>query len=361
MKDCLAFDCMRFSRAEHYQSAGRTTVRMLANARAIMLTELDPEGVFRVPHKMKVCKKAAMTASRMLWATIALIGVSLCHAESVAITFDDLPLNSTLAPGMTQTQIAKDVLAILKARRVPQVYGFINAGKLEANADGAQALKLWVAGGERVGNHTYLHLDLHKNMVDDFLKEVRLDEPALELLDSSQSWRWLRYPYLREGDTLEKRQAVRAQLLERGYRIAQVTLDYEDYLWNGAYARCFARDDKKAIAWLRSSYLSTASHYLDVDRQMAQLVFGREISHVLLLHLGAFSSTILPDLFDLLKRKGFTLVTLETAQSDPAYDTDPNAGSKFGGTLLEQWMDARALKYPTIEKKPYKELEAICN
>jgi peptidoglycan-N-acetylglucosamine deacetylase len=282
------------------------------------------------------------------------------RAESVAITFDDLPLNGILAPGMTQARVVKEVLTVLKKHRVPQVYGFVNAGKLEASADGAQALKLWVAGGERVGNHTYSHLDLHKNTSEDFFKDVRLDEPALELLDNSGAWRWLRYPYLREGDTLEKRRAVRTQLRNRGYRIAQVTLDYEDYLWNSAYARCVAKGDKGAIVWLHSSYLETASQYLDLDRQMAKLVFGREINHVLLLHLGAFSSSILPDLLDLLRRKGFTLVTLETAQSDPAYDTDPDAASKFGGTLLEQWMDARALKYPPIVKKPYKKLESLC-
>jgi peptidoglycan/xylan/chitin deacetylase (PgdA/CDA1 family) len=282
------------------------------------------------------------------------------RAERVAITFDDLPLNGELAPGMTRARIVQDVLAILKKYRVPQVYGFVNAGKVEGNADGAEALKLWVAGGERVGNHTYSHLDLHKNMPEDFFQNIRLDEPTLKLLDNSGAWRWLRYPYLREGDTLEKRRAVRTHLHDRGYRIAQVTLDYEDYLWNSAYARCVAKGDKSAIAWLRSSYLTIASQYLDVDRQMAKLVFGREINHVLLLHLGAFSSSILPDLLDLLTQKGFTLVTLDKAQSDPAYDSDPDAASRFGGTLLEQWMDARALKYPTVAKKPYKELEAIC-
>lgn len=139
-----------------------------------------------------------------------------------------------------------------------------------------------------------------------------------------------------------------------------MTLDYEDYLWNSAYARCVSKGDKGSIAWLHSSYLTTASQYIDLDRQMAKLVFGHEINHVLLLHLGAFSSSILPELLDVLSKKGFKLVTLEEAQNDPAYDTDPDAASKYGGTLLEQWMDARGLPYPAAVKKPYKELEAIC-
>lgn len=281
-------------------------------------------------------------------------------AENVAITFDDLPLNGTLPPGMTQANVVKGVLAVLKKRKVPKVYGFINAVKLENNADGAEALRLWVSAGQRVGNHSYSHLDLHKSTSENFLQDVWRNEPVLELLDNSTAWRWFRYPYLREGDVLEKRREVRDQLDAHGYRIAQVTLDYEDYLWNSAYARCVSKGDSDSISWLHSTYLAIAAEYLDAGRQMAKIVFGRDIDHVLLLHLGAFSGAILPDLLDLLKQKGFKLTTLEAVQNDPAYDSNPDAASEFGGTLLEQWMDARALQYPYIPKKPYKELEAIC-
>jgi hypothetical protein len=62
----------------------------------------------------------------------------------------------------------------------------------------------------------------------------------------------------------------------------------------------------------------------------------------------------------MLKSKGFRLVTLEEAHSDPAYQTDPDAGTKYGGTLLEQWMDVKGLPYPKVSKKPQKELDALC-
>src|SRR6202040_1675779 len=177
-----------------------------------------------------------------------------CAAQKLAITMDDLPLNGMLPPGVTRTETTENVLAILKKRHVPPVYGFINAKKLEGNADGAEALKLWAAA-EPVGNHTYSHMDLEQNPAEAFEREIEEDEPALELLQAKDNWHWLRYPYLHEGDTVEKRRAVRAYLKSRGYRIAQVTLDWEDYLWNTAYARCAAKNDTKSIEWLRSSYL----------------------------------------------------------------------------------------------------------
>lgn len=290
---------------------------------------------------------------------MALCGI--CSAQKLAITFDDLPLNGELPPGVTRPETAKNVLAILKKRHAPPVYGFINAKKLEGSADGAEALKLWAAA-EPVGNHTYSHMDLEQNSVEAYERDIAENEPVLELLkaDGRDDWHWLRYPYLHEGDTVEKRRAVRAYLKTHGYKIAQVTLDWEDYLWNFAYARCAAKNDAKAIQWLRSSYLSAASQFLDLGRAQAKLIYGHEINYVLLMHLGAFSSTILPDALDLLKKKGFQLVTLEEAESDPAYDGDPDVALHDAGTFLDQWMQVKQIKYPEHADKPYKELDSIC-
>jgi len=300
---------------------------------------------------------------------LMLCGIGM--AQKLAITMDDLPLNGSLPPGVTRAETTKNVLEVFKKRHVPPVYGFINAKKLEGNEDGAEALKLWAAQ-EPIGNHTYSHMDLEKNTAEAFEREIEEDEPVLELLslgapkpgspeqEAKENWRWLRYPYLHEGDTVEKRRAVRAYLKTRGYRIAQVTLDWEDYLWNTAYARCAAKNDAKSIAWLRSSYLSTASEFLDLGREQAKLIYGHEISYVLLMHLGAFSSTILPDALDLLKKKGFQLVPLEEAENDAAYDSDPDVGLHDAGTLLDQMMQVKGIKYPEHAEKPYKEVEGVC-
>lgn len=285
---------------------------------------------------------------------------TVCVAQKVVITFDDLPLNGDLPPGATRVGIARDAIAILKARHLPGAYGFINAKKLEGNADAAEALKIW-ASAEPVGNHTYGHIDLNENPAEAFEREIDQNEPALELLAGQGSeWHWFRYPYLHEGDEIEKRRAVRAYLRAHGYRVAQVTLDWEDYLWNSAYARCVAKNDAASIAELKSSYLSIESSYLDLGRDLAKLVYGHDINHVLLLHLGAFSKTILPDALDLMQKKGFTFVTLEEAESDPVYQGDPDVGSKYGGTLLELWIEAKKIKFPPVMDKPHKELASIC-
>ena len=94
-------------------------------------------------------KNLAGAIWRMGWLVVAFCAA--CAAQKVAITFDDLPLNGELPPGVTRAETARNVLAILKKRHVPPVYGFINAKKLEGSADGAEALKLWAAA-EPFGN-----------------------------------------------------------------------------------------------------------------------------------------------------------------------------------------------------------------
>jgi len=291
------------------------------------------------------------------WVLVLVLG-GAGWGQKVAITLDDLPLNGDLPAGVSREKIATDVVKLLKKRRVPPVYGFVNAGKLEGNPDAAAGLKVWAAA-EPVGNHTYTHINLSESSTEDFQKNIVENEPALELL-SSGDWHWFRYPYLVEGDAVEKRRAVREILAKRGYKIAQVTMDWEDYLWNSAAARCQANDDLKAMEWLHSSYLSTASTYIDYDRALAKLVYGRDINHVLLMHLGAYSSTILPEVLELLKKKGLKVVTLEEAEGDPAYADDPDIGLKEGGSLVDQMMVVKKIPFPKVEPKPYKELDAIC-
>jgi peptidoglycan/xylan/chitin deacetylase (PgdA/CDA1 family) len=305
----------------------------------------------------------------LLIGALALAGVAHA-AESraklkVALTFDDLPLNGTLPAGAKKSDLARATLAVFKKYKIPPAYGFINAVALERNPDGALALKLWIAAGHPLANHTYTHIDLSKNSADDFQREILRNEPALELLTPEKAgpaaFRWFRYPYLHEGDTLEKRRAVRAFLTSNGYRIAQTTLDWEDYLWNSAYARCTIKKDTASIQWLHESYLTAAKDFMRFQRENSRMVFGRDINHVLLLHQGAFSAHILPELFALLKSEGFEIVTLEEAQSNPVYETDPDFAEAHGGTLTELTMQQKGIAWPAnAPKLPRERLTNIC-
>jgi len=283
----------------------------------------------------------------------------------VALTFDDLPMNGQVPAGVSVTQVARETVAVMKRHRIPPSYGFINAVQLEGNPDGAEALKVWVAAGHPVGSHTYTHIDLTKNSAEDFQRNILQNEPALQLLTPAKSkhdWRWFRYPFLHEGDTLEKRRDVRGFLASRGYRIAQTTLDWEDYIWNSSYARCLDKKDQAAIDWLVESYKTAARDFMRFQRASSRNIFGRDIHHVMLLHLGAFSSRILPELFAILDEEGYEVVTLEEAQQDKAYDFDPDFAHPRGGTLVELAMLAKQDSPWSADapKLPRQRLDDIC-
>jgi peptidoglycan/xylan/chitin deacetylase (PgdA/CDA1 family) len=294
---------------------------------------------------------------RALLFLLAAVGA---YGQQVALTFDDLPAHGAIPPGATRVTIAKDVIRALRAAKAPRVWGFINAQKLDQDPALAQVLKLWIDAGFPLGNHTYSHKDLHATSIEEFKKDVAGNETVLRSLMGEEDWRWFRYPFLREGNTIEKRHALIAYLRQQGYQVAQTTLDFEDYAWNAPYARCLARNDLASIEWLKSSYLSTASEFIELGRKMALQLYGREIRHVMLLHLGGFQGVMLPKLIELLRERGFQLITLEEAQKDAAYQSDPDAPSKYGGTLLEQLMAARRLPVPPHVDKPFARLEAIC-
>src|SRR5713226_5011337 len=116
-----------------------------------------------------------LICSRTVLPVVLSVGLTgMGAAQKLAITMDDLPANGMLPPDVTRAETARDVLAILKKRHVPPVYGFINTKKLEGSRDGAEALKLWAAA-EPVGNHSYAHMDLEQNAPEAFEREIEED------------------------------------------------------------------------------------------------------------------------------------------------------------------------------------------
>ena len=279
-------------------------------------------------------------------------------AQQIAITIDDLPVHGTLPPNMTRLDVANSILATLKAEHMPPVYGFINGERAQSDANLA-VLKAWRTAGEPLGNHTWSHPDIGDLTPAQFEAEIEKNEPLLESLMPNQDWHWFRYPFLHEGETLDKRHEIRTWLAQHHYQVAQVNMDFEDYLWNDPYARCMAKQDDAAIAHLHDTYLATADQYITVFRTLSKLVYGRDVRYILLMHIGAFDARMLPELLALYRSRGFTFISLPEATADPAYRDDPDMPLKYGGAQLEQMMAARKLKFPP-NSKPYKELDAIC-
>jgi peptidoglycan/xylan/chitin deacetylase (PgdA/CDA1 family) len=279
----------------------------------------------------------------------------------VALTFDDLPAHGPIPAGSSRIDIATRIIAALRAHKAPAVYGFVNARDLEPHPDDAAVLQAWRDAGMPLGNHAYSHMDLHANTAAAWEQDVLANEATLTRYMPGQDWHWLRYPYLREGDTPEKYRAVRRFLNEHHYRVAQVTLSFNDYAYNEPYARCLEKQDTKGIAWLQESYLARAAESLTQGQALSQTLFERDIPHVMLLHIGGFETVMLPRLLDLLQQRGFSLITLPDASQDDAYKSEPELTGNWNGTLLEQLARARKVTTtPSAYPDTFQKLEALC-
>ena len=279
--------------------------------------------------------------------------------SKVALTFDDLPDHGPLPPGMTRVDVAKSIIRTLEAHHAPPVYGFINAKQLETSPADVEVLRLWRDAGFPLGNHTYSHMSLDANTVEAFEADVVSNEATLRAQMGDGDWHWFRYPFLQEGNTPDKYRGVKDMLARRNYRIAEVTLSFDDYAYNDPYARCTARNDRDAVKWLEQSYHDRAAESLVRGRDQAKQLVGHDIGHVMLLHIGAFETVMLPRLLELLDQQGFVLTTLEDAQKDAAYATLPETGGNWSGTLFDQMAAARHLP-PPPPTDVFQRLSALC-
>ena len=280
----------------------------------------------------------------------------------VAFTFDDLPAHGPLPPGVARPQVVRNILETLRKEGMPPVFGFINGFRVARYPYQIRILQAWRAAGEPLGNHTWSHPELDKRTAAQYEANIARNEPLLERLEpggAAPAWHWFRYPFLEEGNTVAKRAAVRAWLEAHGYRVAEVSMDFQDYLWNEPYARCTAGHNDAGVRTLHDTYLATADTYIRVYRQLAHSLYGRDVPYVLLLHVGAFDARMLPELIALFRARGFTFITLEGAMADPVYRQDPDLPFPGGNTFNEMIAAKRGVPVPDAQE-PETLLSRLC-
>ncbi|KQQ40291.1 hypothetical protein ASF61_05820 [Duganella sp. Leaf126] len=269
-------------------------------------------------------------------AALLVSGAACAQHFDVAVTVDDLPAHGELPPGMTRLGIAETTLQVFRQHGVKQAYGFVNAGKLDNAPDDARVLDAWRAAGQPLGNHTATHMGLSQApSLAAWQADVIAGEAAVAQRMQGQDWHYLRLPYLDGGDRFA---AAMAFLRARGYRLADVSLSFDDWAYADAYARCVTRGDQATIAAMKTQYLAAVDRSIAGMKADSQRVYGRVIPQVLLTHLGGWSAVTLPDVLQRLDRAGARYVTLQQAQADPAY-AEPQ-----GGTVIDRTAHGRGIR-----------------
>ena len=305
-------------------------------------------------------KKSWFRRARLLMSAATVIAtVASARAQQIAFTWDDLPAHGALPSGETRVEIGRKLIAAMKEAHMPPFYGFVNGVFTQDEPLSAPMLKEWRDAGLQLGNHTWSHMNLNQHSLAEWEADTLKNEALLKTYMGDEDWHWLRYPNLAEGDTPQKRDGARRFLAEHGYKIAGVTMSFGDYLYNGPFARCVAKNDAASIAQLEASYLGAADATIDYTRAMSKALYGRDIPYVLLMHVGALDARMLPRLLKLYHDRGFSFVSLQDAEKDAFYRNDLDLSLPPVPDSLEEAMRARNLPLPA-RSAPTVDLNAIC-
>ncbi|HEY0346943.1 MAG TPA: polysaccharide deacetylase family protein, partial [Pyrinomonadaceae bacterium] len=171
-------------------------------------------------------------------------------APQFAITMDDF--NWRNAVHLTAEERNRAILDTLAANRVKAALFVM--GRNADDQEGMTLLRKWDGAGHLIGNHTYSHRSLNSNVT---AAEYETDILRAEtiLIGLNRFRKVFRFPMLKEGDTVAKRDDVRAFLKSHGYRIGHVTIDNSDWIVDSRLSARLAKDPKADVKPYRDFYL----------------------------------------------------------------------------------------------------------
>ncbi|MES2125682.1 MAG: polysaccharide deacetylase family protein [Pseudomonadota bacterium] len=241
------------------------------------------------------------------------------QAQMLAFTFDDGP-SIKATPLLSASQRNDAILAALAAHGVKAAL-FVTAANGADRPQGYALAGAWGVAGHVIGNHTMTHPDLNKATLAQYQQEVLDCDAIIRTLPGYQ--KWFRYTYLREGNTPEKRDGMRAFLVQQGYRNAYVSLDTSDWRLDEKLADVLAKNPRADITPIKRAYLSHVRQRALAYRALAQRVQGRDIAQVMLMHHNLLNALWLGDVIAMFRDMGWTIVPPQAAFADPIYQLVP--------------------------------------
>lgn len=266
--------------------------------------------------------------------------------RELAITFDDLPAVSVARGDTASLAVFTDRLLLNFTTHQAPVVGFVNEGKLTVPGEGLEGqearlglLRRWLARGFELGNHTYSHRSLNELAIEEFQADVVRGEPATAALMGAhgRSLRYFRHPFLQVGLDLDKRRAFEAWLGARGYTVAPVTIDNDDYIFAAVYANALKAGEAESARRTAAAYLKYMDAVFDFHEGLSNSLFGRPIRHVLLLHANELNADYSGKLFERLRERNYEFVPLARALEDPVYASPDAYVGRWGISWMHHW------------------------
>jgi peptidoglycan/xylan/chitin deacetylase (PgdA/CDA1 family) len=286
--------------------------------------------------------------------------------RKIAITIDDLPVNYMTDLGVTGWEnITSNLLKSQKEHEVPAI-GFVNIGKLYDNEGNLERRRLallenWLEAGFELGNHTFSHVDLHKVSLSEFKQDLLKNEAILRKLSAKhgRNLTYFRHPLLHTGLNLETKQGLEEFLSDHGYKVAPVTMDNSEWIYARAFDIANSRGNHELKKRIAAAYLVYMDRVFAYYEDQSRKLFGREIKQVLLIHSNTLNAEYFGDLAQILKKRGYTFISLSEALEDEAYSSPDSYTGQGGITWLHRWALTQGKKGDFFKGEP--EVDAFVN
>ncbi len=241
------------------------------------------------------------------------------RAKEIALTFDDCPRKvGTLMSGAER---AKRLIRQLNTASVGQVGFFCNSPTRQS--DGFERIKYFADQGYLIANHSATHMNLDNTPVDLFINDIERADKELHNFPNFR--KWFRFPFLREGKTVTKINAVREFLAKAGYKNGYVTVDTQDWYMDDLLAVAVAEGKKFNQERLCTTYKELMTEEAEFFDNMSVQALGRSVKHVLLLHETDLNAFCIGELVSELRAHDWKIISPDVAYMDPIADREPSA------------------------------------
>ncbi len=242
-------------------------------------------------------------------------------APHIAFSFDDgNPQDILTYKGSDWNQM---IVEHLKRNHINAAW-FV-AGKGVDNIKGKTLLRQWNDAGNVLANHTYSHLNFNRagSGCEAFASDLlRCDS----LISGYSNYKKIfRFPYLKTGNTIAKRDSMRAFLKDNGYQQGWVTIDASDWYVNSRLIQRLKTDPQADISGFRDFYLNHILERAHYYNTLSKELNHRQINHVVLLHFNLTSALFLGELIDRFKKEGWVIDNYTDAIKDPVFNELPAA------------------------------------
>lgn len=278
-----------------------------------------------------------------------LLIANTCFAQQVAITIDNP--NVEKKPLVSAKGRDKSILAALNKHHLKTIL-FVQGSQVN-NPAGHALLQRWSEAGQLLGNHTYSHRNLNDVSVTDYKTDTLRNEKLLAAYPNFT--KIFRYPFLKEGDTIESRDDFRTFLQHHDYQIGSVTIDTSDWYISNRLEASLAKNPNTDINLYRKYYLDHIWKRAQYYDKLARAVLGRSPKHTLLVHHNLLNALFLDDVIQMFKDKGWKVIDADVAFKDPVFQKAPNtlpAGESLVWALAKQTGRYESkLRYPGEDER----------